>query len=283
MSGEMRLISKAGKTFYFATLWLEKGVRYDAALAYDFCRTVDDIADGDLSRPERDERLHEIARAVTTGDTDNDLVRPLAPLLARYPEVRAPLASLVDACRDDVPSLRISNERDLERYAFGVAGNVGLIMYPILGGSVAAGRSYAADLGIAMQCTNIARDVFEDLGRGREYLPSAWLGEQALSHLLAERAGSEEVVVEAVRRLLRLADERYARGLSGLGYLAPENRFAIRVAARCYAAIGERVIRGGHLARERAVVPLARKIALACGLGLFKEHKLECEASVYKT
>jgi phytoene synthase len=283
MSGEMRLISKAGKTFYFATLWLEKGVRYDAALAYDFCRTVDDIADGDLSRPERDKRLHEIARAVTTGDTDNDLVRPLAPLLASYPEVRAPLAALVDACRDDVPSLRITNEEDLERYAFGVAGNVGLIMYPILGGHVAAGRSYAADLGIAMQYTNIARDVFEDLSRGREYLPSAWLGERTLDHLLTERTGSEEVVVEAVRRLLKLADERYARGLSGLAYLAPQNRFAIRVAARCYAAIGERVIRGGHLARQRAVVPLARKIALACGLGLFKEHKLECEASVYKT
>ncbi len=283
MSGEMRLISKAGKTFYFATLWLEKGVRYDAALAYDFCRTVDDIADGNLSRPERDERLHEIACAVTTGDTDNDLVRPLAPLLARYPEVRDPLAALVDACRDDVPSLRITNEEDLERYAFGVAGNVGLIMYPILGGHAVAGRSYAADLGIAMQYTNIARDVFEDLGRDREYLPSAWLGERALDHLLTERAGSEQVVVEAVRRLLRLADERYARGLSGLEYLAPENRFAIRVAARCYAAIGERVIRGGHLSRERAVVPFARKIALACGLGLFKEHKLECEASVYKT
>lgn len=283
MSGEMRLISKAGKTFYFATLWLEKSVRYDAALAYDFCRTVDDIADGNLSRPERDERLHEIARAVTTGDSDNDLVRPLAPLLARYPEVRDPLAALVDACREDVPSLRITNEEDLERYAFGVAGNVGLIMYPILGGHVAAGRSYAADLGIAMQYTNIARDVFEDLDRDREYLPSAWLGERALGHLLTERGGSEEVVVEAVRRLLKLADERYVRGLSGLEYLAPENRFAIRVAARCYAAIGERVIRGGHLTRERAVVPLARKIALACGLGLFKENKLECEASVYKT
>jgi phytoene synthase len=283
MSGEMRLISKAGKTFYFATLWLERGVRYDAALAYNFCRTVDDIADGNLSRPERDGRLQEIARAVITDDANHDLVRPLAPLLARYPEVRQPLAALVDACREDVPSLRITNDGDLERYAFGVAGNVGLIMYPILGGRVAAGRSYAADLGIAMQYTNIARDVFEDLGREREYLPSAWLGERALNQLVSKCAGSEEVVVEAVRRLLRLADERYARGLSGLEYLAPENRFAIKVAARCYAAIGERVIRGGHLARERAVVPLARKIALACSLGLFRGQKLECEAPVYKT
>ena len=100
---------------------------------------------------------------------------------------------------------------------------------------------------------------------------------------MSKCAGSEEVVVEAVRRLLRLADERYARGLSGLEYLAPENRFAIKVAARCYAAIGERVIRGGQLAGERAVVPLARKIALACSLVLFRGQKLECEAPVYKT
>jgi phytoene synthase len=283
MSGEMRLISKAGKTFYFATLWLDRSVRYDAALAYDFCRAVDDIADGEMPPVARDQTLQEIGLAIATGDTNQRLVRPLAPLLDRHPEVNKPLAALVDACRVDDRSLRISNENDLERYAFGVAGNVGLIMYPILGGRAAAGRAHAADLGIAMQYTNIARDVFEDLAREREYLPSAWLEERPLRDLLAKQAESEQVVVEAVRRLLALADERYARGLSGLAYLAPENRFAIKVAARCYAAIGERVIRNGHLARERAVVPLARKIALACSLSLFRGQKLECGASVYKT
>lgn len=274
MSNEMRLISQAGKTFYFATLWLEKSVRCHAALAYDFCRTVDDIADGVLSTTERDTQLRAIGRAVLVGDTDHELVRPLAPLLARYPEIREPLAALVDACREDTPSLNITSEEDLVHYAHGVAGNVGLIMYPILGGEVSAGLSYAADLGIAMQCTNIARDVFEDLARDRVYLPRGWLGGRDMRELLDRRFGSEEVVVAAVKRLLRLADERYARGLSGLQYLAPENRFAIKVAARCYAAIGERVIREGRLSRERAVVPLARKVVLACSIGLFGGQNL---------
>jgi phytoene synthase len=279
----MRLISKAGKTFYFATLWLEKRVRFDAALAYDFCRAVDDIADGALSDTERDTTLREISRAVTNADTTQSLVKPLIPLIARYPEIRLPLAALVEACRTDTASLRIYDEEDLERYAFGVAGNVGLIMYPILGGRADAGRSFAADLGIAMQYTNIARDIFEDLARGRVYIPNSWIEEGDVRQLLAPPPSTERKVVQAVSRLLERADKRYARGLSGITYLAPENRFAIKIAARCYAAIGERVIRDGHLARERAVVPLSRKIVLACSMGIFGERKSQYKRSSCET
>jgi phytoene synthase len=279
----MRLISKAGKTFYFATLWLEKRVRFDAALAYDFCRAVDDIADGALSDTERDTTLREISRAVTNADTTQSLVKPLIPLIARYPEIRVPLAALVEACRTDTASLHIDDEEDLERYAFGVAGNVGLIMYPILGGRADAGRSFAADLGIAMQYTNIARDIFEDLARGRVYIPNSWIEEGDVRQLLAGTSSTERKVVQAVSRLLARADKRYARGLSGITYLAPENRFAIKIAARCYAAIGERVIRDGHLARERAVVPLSRKIVLACSMGIFGERKSQYERSSCET
>lgn len=273
MSGEMRLISKAGKTFYFATLWLEKRMRYDAALAYDFCRTVDDIADADPARPDRDEFLRGVSQAVLSRDGSHSLVRPLVSLLSRFPEVCEPLAALVDACREDVPSLCIKDEADLERYAFGVAGNVGLIMYPILGGRSPQGRAHAADLGIAMQCTNIARDVFEDITRGRVYLPSAWLSGCALRDLLDDSTAVEPIVVDAVQKLLRFADVRYARGLAGVHYLAPQSQFAIRVAAQCYAAIGERVIRDGRLARERAVVPFTQKVVMACKMGLFARHQ----------
>ncbi len=273
MSGEMRLISKAGKTFYFATLWLDKRMRYDAALAYDFCRTVDDIADADPARPDRDEFLRGVCDAVLSRDGDHPLVRPLIPLLARYPEVCEPLAALVEACREDVSTLRIKDEADLERYAFGVAGNVGLIMYPILGGRSPQGRAHAADLGIAMQCTNIARDVFEDLERGRVYMPSAWLAGCNIQGLRDDSVTVEPVVVGAVQKLLRFADERYAHGLAGLHYLAPQSQFAIKVAARCYAAIGERVIRNGRLARERAVVPFTHKVVMACKMGLFARQE----------
>lgn len=268
MSGELRLMTRAGKTFYFATLWLPKRARYEAALAYNFCRAIDDIADAEPARADRDEILRRVAHAVSKRDPREELVKPLMPLLERYPEVIDPFVALVDACREDTTDLKINDERDLERYAHGVAGNVGLIMYPILGGSSTHGRALAADLGIAMQCTNIARDVREDLKRGRVYLPAQWLGGLNLSYSLDERALTDARVVEAVRRLLAFAHERYSRGLSGINYLAPHSRYAIRVAARCYAAIGERVIQGGSLARERAVVPLSQKIVLACKVGL---------------
>jgi phytoene synthase len=274
MSGELRVMTRAGKTFYFATLWLQKQVRHDAALAYNFCRAVDDIADAEPVRADRDDYLSALARSVSAADPRDRLVRPLIPLIERYPEIVRPLVALVDACREDTPALRIQDEVDLERYAHGVAGNVGLIMYPILGGSLPEGRMPAADLGIAMQCTNIARDVLEDIKRDRVYLPSIWLKGADPRDLLQENSLSESLVVDAVRRLLAFASERYTRGLKGLHYLAPENRFSIRVAAQCYAAIGARVMVNDRLARERAVVPLSQKILLACRMGLGSKHEV---------
>lgn len=268
MSVEVGLISRAGKTFYFASRWLEKGVRDDTVLAYNFCRTVDDIADSRPAHSDRDARLRAIANAVRQLDGDHALVSPLLPVINRYPEIQEPLVALVEACRADLPTLSITDEHDLARYAHGVAGNVGLIMYPILGGRSPLGRAHAADLGIAMQYTNIARDILEDRAHGRIYLPHSWLAGRDLRTLLDTPSDTEEVVVRAVQHLLTLADERYAHGLSGLRYLAAGNRFAIRVAATCYAAIGARVIRNGRLARNRAVVPLSKKILLACQLGL---------------
>jgi phytoene synthase len=230
---------------------------------------VDDIADADPPLRERDSLLESLAIAILEGDTSHHIVRPLASLLERFPEARHPLAALTRACRRDCHTLSLQDESELEAYAFGVAGNVGLLMYPLLGGVEPEGERFAADLGIAMQLTNIARDVIEDLSRSRVYLPSEWLADRDIRQMTSDDVRADRVVVEAVRRIIRLAHERYERGLSGLRYLAPENRFAIQVAARCYAAIGEGVIQGDQLTPRRVIVPLSRKISLACGLKFF--------------
>jgi phytoene synthase len=268
MKHEMQLISKAGKTFYFATFWLNKSVRLDAARAYNFCRTVDDIADDNPARPDRDTYLQRVQAAVLQDDDSHELVRPLTSLLARYEEIRAPLADLVQACQSDRPDLIINDEHELENYAHGVAGNVGLIMYPILGGRSQLGRSFASDLGIAMQYTNIARDVVEDLNQGRAYLPMSWLPGITLTDSRGITPDREAYVVNAIRKLLNMAEERYLRGISGLNYLAPENRFAIRVAAQCYRAIGQRVLSRSKLSRRRAVVSMHHKVFIACKAAL---------------
>lgn len=278
MTSEMRLISKAGKTFYFATFWLSQSVRLDAARAYNFCRLVDDIADATPARPDRDAYLSCVTTAILEEDDSHELIYPILPLLTRFPEIRRPLAALVEACRQDVSSLHIQNECELESYAHGVAGNVGLIMYPILGGTSDLGLSYAADLGIAMQYTNIARDIIEDLTRKRIYLPTSWLSGRTLRDTYEINPQNEPIMVEAIRRLLFLADARYSRGLSGLNYLAPENRFAIRVAAQCYRAIGDRVIKNSSIARQRSVVSNLRKIGIACKAAI--HHRTERKASL---
>ena len=236
-------------------------------MAYNFCRAIDDLADTTPLHPNRDSRLLAIEDGLRSGDDSEELVRHILPLINRYPETREPFARLVTACREDRPSLEICDERDLERYAYGVAGNVGLIMYPILGGTSPLGRSYAADLGIAMQYTNIARDILEDLARGRVYLPREWLAGCDPKGLLYRLPDTESGVTRAVRTLLSSAQQRYARGLSGIDYLARANRFAITVAARCYAAIGDRIIQNETLIRKRAVVPLSEKILIACAAG----------------
>lgn len=283
MKSELALMSRAGKTFYFSTLWLDQRTRREAAIAYAFCRRIDDIADASPQARDRDEVLVGVLRALEDSDRSNELVALVDPLVQRYPSIRQPLISLVTACQNDRPSLRINDERDFERYAHGVAGNVGLIMYPILGGTNPAGMSYAADLGIAMQSTNVARDVREDLARGRIYLPASWLGGIYLHSADIDDEGVEGAVVEAVRKTLAFADQRYQRGLSGLSFLSPRAQSAIRIAARCYAAIGERVIVRGKLGRNRAVVPLYRKIMLACYPGTGERFSIPRPTAVKKT
>lgn len=262
MSDPLRHMARGGKTFYFASLWLNRSIRNDAAVAYSFCRMVDDIADNLPSGDERSVLLRTILDAITSNDQTNPETRGMLGLISRFPQIKAPVQALIQACATDGQGIRIENTSQLVRYSHGVAGTVGLIMYPILGGKAPEGQQYAADLGIAMQCTNIARDVLADLKDNRIYLPQEWLQFADLQGLHRNDPLVEASAVSAVRKLLALSEEYYERGLQGLSYLHPHCRFAIRVAANCYAAIGQRVIQNNRLSRQRAVVPLHAKLMI---------------------
>jgi phytoene synthase len=185
-------------------------------------------------------------------------------LIDRFPEIAAPLLELVRACARDGAGIRIDSVEELLQYSEGVAGTVGLMMYPLLGGRESAGRRHAEALGVAMQCTNIARDVLSDLRNGRVYLPGVRLERPEVDELFEGLGGAvEQRVVAAIQGVLEVASERYSFGLEGLGYLRSDCRRAIEIAARCYAAIGGRVVCGGRLVRRRAVVPLVSKLGIA--------------------
>ena len=265
----LKIMSKEGKTFYFASRWLCPEIRNQVAIAYQFCRMVDDIADQVTDLKIREESLAVIYNTIASGSSNNPAFSQILELVAEFPEIQSPLLKLISMCRDDVPGRVIKTEAELFDYAQGVAGTVGLLMYPILGGTLPEGQTAAATLGVAMQYSNIARDVMRDFEENRQYLPKEWLNNHELKDILStsgcmklgiSRQEGDSLIVAAVRKLLNLADEYYEQGINGLVYLKPRNRFAIRVAARCYQAIGRRVITSDKkINLNRAVVPLREK------------------------
>ena len=142
-------------------------------------------------------------------------------------------------------------------YAYQVAGTVGLMMAPILGREDQRADAFAVDLGIAMQLTNIARDVLEDAEMGRRYLPESWVGDLQPSRIVAlaktPSANEAVAVTTAVKKLLNLADDYYKSGMEGFSYLPLRAHISIAIAAHVYRQIGVQLRlkqHGWHRGRE---------------------------------
>ena len=149
---------------------------------------------------------------------------------------------LIDGLLSDQKPVRIKSEAELVSYAYHVAGTVGILMCNVLDCDDEQALGHAIDLGIGMQLTNIARDVLEDAGMGRRYLPASWVGDLAPEQIvaLAKIPGDDAAlpVTNAVSRLLTLADDYYKSGIAGLSYLPLRAHISIAVAALVYRQIG---------------------------------------------
>ncbi len=152
---------------------------------------------------------------------------------------------------------------DLRLYCYRVAGVVGLMFSHLAGVSDEAALKHAADLGTAMQLTNIARDVLTDVELGRVYLPHEWLREEGIRPSDVGNPAHRAAVVKVVERLLAVADKCYESGEAGLRYLPLRAALAAGAARFIYAEIGQLVRQRGVTAWDsRAVVSLGRKLAL---------------------
>ena len=262
-----------GRSFWFASLFLPREVAGAAARLYAFCRVMDDLAD-ESGRPEAAAQLERVRDDLRRGRSDDPQVAGLLELAAQHTLPLEAADHLIAAFVADASRrMAIDTEADLVRYCFGVAGTVGLLMAPILGAIPPAARSFAADLGIAMQMTNIARDVAEDARNGRRYLPGDWIGGMTAAEIAQAIKGPDNVAVAVgIARLLTLADAFYARARGGFPLIPARSRRAIEVAATVYREIGVRLKRrclsGNRLSwqQERTVVPASRKAWLACAV-----------------
>ena len=259
------LLAGGSRSFRAASLLLPRRIAAPAAALYAFCRVADDLVDvaggGAEAVAELDRRLD----AICAGrPEDHAADRAFAAVVARHGIPRELPAALIEGLAWDASGRRYATLADLEAYAARVAGTVGAMMALLMGARGPEAIARAADLGTAMQLTNIARDVGEDARNGRIYLPLDWLADAGVApEALLGDPRFTPALGAVVARLLAAADALYGRAEAGIAMLPADCRPGIAAARLIYAEIGRAVERQGcDSVSSRAVVPGRRKVAL---------------------
>ena len=259
------LMRGGSKTFFAASRLLPRRVRGPAIALYAFCRVADDAIDFSDDRVTALAHLNERLRCVYAGNPmAYEPDRALAAVVREFDLPLELVAALLEGFEWDAEGRRYETIEDLLAYGARVAGSVGAMMAVVMRTRGEQALARACDLGVAMQLTNIARDVGEDARFGRLYMPLAWMREAGLEPdaWLAEPVFDHRVA-SVVDRLIKAADELYQRSEHGIGQLPRDCRPAIRAARLVYAEIGRELEKAGHdSVNYRAVVSGKRKLAL---------------------
>lgn len=258
----VELLKGGSRTFYAASLLLPRQVRASACVLYAFCRLADDAVDlGECSAEALAQLRERLRRAYDGRPLALAADRAFAHVVARHQVPRALPEALLEGFEWDAAGRRYRDLAELQAYAARVAGAVGAMMAVLMGVRAAAPLARACDLGVAMQLSNIARDVGEDARAGRLYLPLEWLQEAGIDADAWLKCPTFSVALgSVVQRLLAAADELYERACPGIEELPLSCRPAIYAASFLYADIGHEVRRRGlDSVSSRAVVPATRK------------------------
>lgn len=232
-----RITAMHSRSFYLASRLLPADKRRAARALYTFCRTTDDIVDNPAGNVTQ--RLEAWRTRALNWDPETDDLVPLAwsDTCLRYQIPKKYAEQLIDGVARDLEQMRYETFKDLAAYSYGVASTVGLMTMHIVGFEDSEAIPYAIRLGIALQLTNILRDIAEDWERGRLYLPLDELREFGLTEADIERG----IVTERWRSFMRFQIERtrrlYREAWPGIGMLSAEGRVAIAAAADFYSAI----------------------------------------------
>ncbi len=266
--------SASGSSFYYSFMFLPPEQRRAITALYAFCREVDDVVDevseDRVARLKLDWWRHQVAMAhgaadpSAAGESPHPVTRALVPAIAAFSLPRQPFDEIIDGMQMDLDYNRYETFADLRLYCHRVAGAVGLLSARIFGYTNPATLDYADGLGIALQLTNIVRDVAEDARRNRIYLPLEDLARFGVPEedLIARRDG--EAMHALVTFQIDRAEQHYA---DALALLPPEDRRSQRtglIMAAIYRTLLSEIRAGGaKVLTERTSLTPLRKLWIA--------------------
>ena len=257
-------IEAGSSSFAAAARLFDVTTRESTLLLYAWCRHCDDVIDAQQSGHARaaDANLRDegtpLARLIAleqatahacagTPDADDPVFAGLADVVRRHGLEPALLQEHLRGFRMDIEGAHYQTLADTLLYCYRVAGVVGLMMARVMGVRDPALLDRACDLGIGFQLTNIARDIVEDAGIGRVYLPAEWLDEAGVAPDEIGEPKHREALAGVAARLVEAAEPYYTSALAGIGALPLRSAWSIATARGVYRAIGRHVkARGGH-------------------------------------
>ena len=216
-------LSIYAKSFNWAGFFLPKKTYKKCSDLYDFCRTLDDIADQDLDLDIKKKLFEDLKKDFLNKNFNNKIINKIYGLVKNSQISTKIILDLFDGVEADLKNrVKLDTNNDLIIYSYRVAGTVGLMMAKILKVKSKNSLKSAIDLGIAMQLTNIARDVIEDSNRNRSYINPNF---------------------ESIKETLKLADRFYESSFKSINQIPLNCRFAIIVARRVYRQIGNEILK----------------------------------------
>ena len=282
MSECRRLLSHGSKSFYIASHFLPRALRESASGLYAFCRIADDLVDLGDDPHEALLSLHRRLDLIYAGQPENHPIdRVLSQIVIDHKLPRGLLDALLEGFEWDTNGREYQTLGEVCDYGARVAGAVGVMMAILMGIKDHATLARAADLGVAMQLTNICRDVGEDARAGRLYLPRDLMREAGIDpDTFLRNPSPSSQLTQVLRQILSEAQRRYQLADEGIRQLPHGCRPGILAARRLYAEIGKIVAKNSYDSiSQRAVVSRARKAQILLGLvrgpAATPEHMLE--------
>ena len=217
------LIKTHAKSFYWASFFLSKKTFGKCSSLYNFCRTLDDIVDDDKKIEIKKENFLKFKKDFTNKNFENSIIKEMWSIIDSENISKQVVIDLFDGVESDLKEkVQISSKKELLIYSYRVAGTVGLMMSKILKVNNKEALKGAIDLGIAMQLTNIARDVCEDKARNREYISHNFL---------------------SIQKVINESQVFYEKSFHSISSIPLRSRFSVIVARRVYRKINDYIIK----------------------------------------